>query len=327
MNHMRPAWSGFQFPLELPFESVCGRLDQGSQADVNVEIGLTSGTSASLKITIDVTGMSRLQPTCVDVGLKRMRSASMHAEIGATRFRLHPIIVDAGLTVAFGSAFPVEPPFEFKDSPYHLSVCVDVTGRTWLSPTNIEIGVSDSRLADLLMVIGVLSDTKEVLLVLDVGVPRQLLVPLEFIFEFISESYAGFTLLGRRLSFAEHGLRLVFTEEFRGFLEQGLRFIFTEKPRRIKFEGVMPMVVKKGEKLYIDILADKDLDPNATATWGLIRNDGQTVLQDQPGVVAGRMVSALIDATTLDPGTYFVRYVVNTGDEIYKPIVTVNVKK
>ena len=86
------------------------------------------------------------------------------------------------------------------------------------------------------------------------------------------------------------------------------------------------MVVKKGEKLYIDILADKDLDPNATATWGLIRNDGQTVLQNQPSVVAGRMVSALLDATILDPGTYFVRYVVNTGDEIYKPIVTVNVK-
>jgi len=308
---MRPAWSGFQFPLELPFESACGRLDQGSQADVNVEIGLTRATEASLKITIGIIDRLHLQPIHMSVGLGKTRLPSMYMEIGATRFRLHPIIVDAGLTV---------------DSCFEFSVCVGVTGRTWLSPTNIEIGVSDSRLADLLMVIGVLSATKEVLLVLDVGVPRQLLVPLEFMFEFISESYAGFTLLGRRLSFAEHGLRLVFTEEFRGFLEQGLRFIFTEKPRRIKFEGVMPMVVKKGEKLYIDILADKDLDPNATATWGLIRNDGQTVLQDQPGVVAGRMVSALIDATTLDPGTYFVRYVVNTGDEIYKPIVTVNVK-
>ena len=248
-----------------------------------------------MHVSVGVIDRLHLQPIHMSVGLGKTRLPSMYMEIGATRFRLHPIIVDAGLTV---------------DSCFEFSVCVGVTGRTWLSPTNIEIGVSDSRLADLLMVIGVLSATKEVLLVLDVGVPRQLLVPLEFIFEFISESYAGFTLLGRRLSFAEHGLRLV----------------FTEKPRRIKFEGVMPMVVKKGEKLYIDILADKDLDPNATATWGLIRNDGQTVLQDQPSVVAGRMVSALLDATTLDPGTYFVRYVVNTGDEIYKPIVTVNVK-
>ena len=248
-----------------------------------------------MHVSVGIMDRLHLQPIHMSVGLGKTRLPSMYMEIGATRFRLHPIIVDAGLTV---------------DSCFEFSVCVGVTGRTWLSPTNIEIGVSDSRLADLLMVIGVLSATKEVLLVLDVGVPRQLLVPLEFMFEFISESYAGFTLLGRRLSFAEHGLRLV----------------FTEKPRRIKFEGVMPMVVKKGERLYIDILADKDLDPNATATWGLIRNDGQTVLQDQPGVVAGRMVSALIDATTLDPGTYFVRYVVNTGDEIYKPIVTVNVK-
>src|SRR5690554_2092546 len=105
---MRPSWSGFQFPLELPLESVGGRLNQTGESAMAVDVGLAVipgltfpaefplefvASSAALSVTVDVLDKIDTDPLLVNVGIQRSELANMLLDVGISRFELVPLII------------------------------------------------------------------------------------------------------------------------------------------------------------------------------------------------------------------------------------------
>lgn len=105
---MRPSWSGFQFPIELPLESIGGRLNQVSESAMVLDVGLTIApglmfpaefpcefvaSSAALSVTVDVTGKTDTDPMLVDVGIKKTELAAVLLDVGISRFELSSMVL------------------------------------------------------------------------------------------------------------------------------------------------------------------------------------------------------------------------------------------
>lgn len=105
----RPSWSGFQFPIELPLESVGGRLNQTSESAMLFDVGLTVvpgltfpaefpfefvASSATLSVTVDVLDKIDTDPLLVDVGIQKSELANVLLDVGVSQFELVPLIID-----------------------------------------------------------------------------------------------------------------------------------------------------------------------------------------------------------------------------------------
>ncbi|MFY9135253.1 MAG: hypothetical protein WAO51_08650, partial [Bacillota bacterium] len=112
MIDVRPAWSGFQFPVEFPFESVGGRLNQTGESAMLFDVGLTVvpgltfpaefpfefvASSAALSVTVDVLDKIDTDPLLVDVGIQKSELANVLLDVGVSRFELVPLILDIWL--------------------------------------------------------------------------------------------------------------------------------------------------------------------------------------------------------------------------------------
>lgn len=118
----RPSWSGFQFPLEFPFESVGGRLGQSVAAPMPVEIGIARISSGfqfplefpvesiagahAIHIIADVLGRGRTVPTAIEAGLSRSKLCAQVVGIGLVcshtvgiELTVHIVVLQSGYQV------------------------------------------------------------------------------------------------------------------------------------------------------------------------------------------------------------------------------------
>lgn len=140
---MRPSWSGFQFPLELPFESVCGRLGQTSESPMLVDVGLTVESSSPLSITVDVLGRTQTTQMLVDVGIEKSELANMLLDVGISRFELSSMLITV-LTHVLRSGYQVQ----LLDSTGELVALLDPISPEYRRRQNQATSFSFGVLAD-----------------------------------------------------------------------------------------------------------------------------------------------------------------------------------
>ncbi len=103
----RPSWSGFQFPIELPLESVGGRLNQTGESAMLFDVGLTVESFSLLSVTVDVLDKTDAVPMLLAAGLEKTELTAALLDVGISRYELVPLILDIWL--------PYEPTLLIRD--------------------------------------------------------------------------------------------------------------------------------------------------------------------------------------------------------------------